>query len=55
MVTLHIPQGVYWSQESLNFYSEKTRLGMGQDFFDKWQHLRNYFPKRSKSKGGDNV
>lgn len=52
MVTLHIPKGVYWSQEDQNFYSEETRVGMGLDFFDRWQHLRSYFPERSKSGEG---
>lgn len=53
MVTLDIPKGVYWSQEALNFYSEESRLGMGVDFFDKWQHLRRFFPTRSESMEGE--
>ena len=47
MVTLDIPRGVYWSQEGLNFYSVETHVGMGLGFFDKWQHLRNFFPTRT--------
>lgn len=46
MVTLHIPEGVYYNDQHGNFYDTKGK-GMGGAFHLKWHTWRNYFPQRT--------
>lgn len=42
-----IPDGVYYCNQDMrgNFYDMKTKKGMGNEFWDKWKHLKHQFPR----------
>jgi len=43
VVTLHIPELVYYNPEADNFYHAVTLKGMGDDFYAEWSRFKHYF------------
>lgn len=62
MVTLHIPELVYYNPEADNFYDAETGKGMGTDFYARWSKFKHYFAnsaaavlRRDKREGQDDA
>lgn len=41
-----IPEGVYYGEDGNNFYNIETSKGMGIEFWNKWKHRKDEFPKK---------
>ena len=41
-----IPEGVYYGPDGNNFYSVDDNKGMGVEFWNKWKHRKDDFPRR---------
>jgi len=39
-----VPQSIYYSKQHDNFYERFNKLGMGQEFYNKWIARRMEFP-----------
>lgn len=46
--TYPIPYGIYYNEESDNFYDSESRNGMGMNFYEEWKDRRGEFPKSAE-------